>query len=180
MLSARHSLNAVLNSLTFTVTDTHTSPHDIEVDPCLERPSPSLWFPSHLKTLRFRRDTASYSVTTTKCNCRLRERRPTLSLPYDEFAGLATKCWLQQTWQLMDRHEIRIEDTSPDFLLSRANDQLLVPLFHDTGIRGHELYRVNLCRLYLQVLMISDITTGCGNKITKLAWNGQRDTTRTS
>jgi hypothetical protein len=69
----------------------------------------------------------------------------------------------------MDEHEIRIEDTSPDFPLSRANDQLLIPLFYDKGIRGYDLYRVNLCRLYLQVLTVSDVTTGCGTKITEPA-----------
>jgi hypothetical protein len=80
----------------------------------------------------------------------------------------------------MDAHQIRIEDTSPDFALSRANDQLLIPLFHEQGIRDDQLQRLNRCRLFLQVLTISDITTGCGTKITKAAWNGVRDTTRTS
>jgi hypothetical protein len=47
---------------------------------------------------------------------------PTLSLPYEDFAKLATNCWIRQTWQFMDAHQIRNEDTSPDFLLSRAND----------------------------------------------------------
>jgi hypothetical protein len=65
--------------------------------------------------------------------------------------------------------------------LSRANDQLLIPLFHETGIRDDQLHRLNLCWLFpLQVLTISDITTGCGTKITTAAWNGDRDTTRTS
>jgi hypothetical protein len=79
----------------------------------------------------------------------------------------------------MDAHQIRIEDTTPDFLLSRANDQLLIPLFHEKGIRDDHLHRLNLCRLFLQVLTIS-YQTGCGTKITKAAWKGGRDTTRTS
>jgi hypothetical protein len=74
--------------------------------------------------------------------------------------------------RFMDAHQIRIEDTTPDFLLSRANDQLLIPLFHEKGIRDDHLHRLNLCRLFLQVLTISDITTGCGTKITKAAWKG--------
>jgi hypothetical protein len=80
----------------------------------------------------------------------------------------------------MDTYQIRIEDPSPDFSLSRANDQLLIPLFHETGIRDDQLHRLNLCRPFLQVLTISDITTGCGTKITQAAWNRDRDTTRTS
>jgi hypothetical protein len=48
---------------------------------------------------------------------------PTLSLPHEDFAKLATNCWIRQTWQFMEAHQIRIEDnTSPDFVLSRAND----------------------------------------------------------
>ncbi len=69
----------------------------------------------------------------------------------------------------MAAYQIRIEDISPDFLMSRANDQLLVPLFHEKGIRDAQLRRHNPCRLFLQVLTISDITTGCGTKITKAA-----------
>jgi hypothetical protein len=72
---------------------------------------------------------------------------PTLSLPYVDFAKLATNCWIRQTWQFMDEYQIRIEDTSPAFLMSRANDQLLIPLIHEKGIRDDQLHRLNLCRL---------------------------------
>jgi hypothetical protein len=85
---------------------------------------------------------------------------PTLSLPYDDFSGLATKCWFQHTWNFMAEHQMRIEDTSPDFLMSREHDNLMITLFHAQGIRGGKLQRLNVCRLYLQVLTISDITTG--------------------
>ncbi len=64
----------------------------------------------------------------------------------------------------MAAYQIRIDDTSPDFLM--------IPLFHEKGIRDAQLRRHNPCRLFLQVLTISDITTGCGIKITKAAWNG--------
>jgi hypothetical protein len=56
--------------------------------------------------------------------------RPTLSLPYAKFSKLATNSWIRLTWQFMDAYQIRIEDTSPDFLMSRANNQPLIPLFH--------------------------------------------------
>jgi hypothetical protein len=84
---------------------------------------------------------------------------PTLSLPYADFEKLATDCWIRQTWQFMDAYRIRVEDTSPDFTLSRAKDQLLLIPFHEKGIRDDQLRRLNLCRFFLQVLTISDITT---------------------
>jgi hypothetical protein len=37
---------------------------------------------------------------------------PTLSLPCDHFSKLATQCWIRTTGQLMDKYQIRIEDTS--------------------------------------------------------------------
>jgi len=37
---------------------------------------------------------------------------PTLSLPYADFAGLATKSWLQQTWQFMDKYQRSIANTT--------------------------------------------------------------------
>jgi hypothetical protein len=104
---------------------------------------------------------------------------PTLSIPYAEFAGLATKCWLRHTWQFMDAHQVWIEDTSPEFLPSRTNDQLLVPLFHEQSIRSLQLHRINLYRLFLQVLH-SQISTGYRTMITKTAWNGERKTSQTS
>jgi hypothetical protein len=77
--------------------------------------------------------------------------RPTLSLSYADFSELAINCWIRQTWQFMDAYQIRIEDLSPDFLISRANDQLLIPLFHEQGFRDDQLHRFNLCRLFLQL-----------------------------
>jgi hypothetical protein len=54
----------------------------------------------------------------------------------------------------MHAYQMRIKDTSPDFLLRRASDQLWRPLFHGQGIRGQQLHQINLCRLFLQLFTI--------------------------
>jgi hypothetical protein len=69
-------------------------------------------------------------ASTEQLKLEIGRNGPTLSLPCAEFAGLATKCRLRHTWQFMDAYQMRIKDTSPAFLLSRDNDQLLIQLFH--------------------------------------------------
>jgi hypothetical protein len=125
-------------------------------------PSPAHWCtdPSNIKGSVFPICTRVKAIHTSNelLNTATLTRTSTVALPYAKFAGLATKYWLQQTRHFMDAYQMRIEDTSPDFLLSRANDQLLIPLFHRHGIRGQRLHRINLCRLYIQVLTIFQIS----------------------
>lgn len=100
-----------------------------------------------------------------------------LPLLYTEFAGLVTKYWLRHTWHFMDAYQMRIEDARPDFLSCRANDQLLIPLFFEQGIRGPQLHRIHLCHLFLPVFKLSDITTGSRTKIPDCMERGtQHDT----
>jgi hypothetical protein len=47
-----------------------------------------------------------------------------------------------------------------------------MPLFHKQDIRGLQLHRINLYRLFLQVLTLSDITTGYGTRIIMTAGTG--------
>jgi hypothetical protein len=64
---------------------------------------------------------------------------------------------------------------TPDFLLSRANDQLLIPLFHEKGIRDDHLHRLNLCRLFL--LPTISISQPAAEPRSQGRMEGVRDTT---
>ena len=48
-------------------------------------------------------------------------------------------------------------------------------VFHAPGISDSDAKKFNICRMYLQVFYVSDIATGDGTSIKKLAWQGERD-----
>ena len=61
----------------------------------------------------------------------------------------------------------------------RENDVFLMDTFIGQ-FSVSELKRFNCCRMYLQAMTLSDITTGDGNYISDEAWNGNLDPSRIS
>ena len=53
-----------------------------------------------------------------------------------------------------------------------VGDRYLIELFHLYGFKGKELVCLNCCRIYLQVITLSDISMANGKHITYEAWNG--------
>ena len=51
-------------------------------------------------------------------------------------------------------------------------------VFQRAGFKGGELRRLNICRMFLNVVMVADIATGCGSFISMSGWNGCIDETR--
>jgi hypothetical protein len=75
---------------------------------------------------------------------------------------LATSGWVFHTWKFVQEVGIQIRDDIKDFVPPRANDKLLVPLFGLLGFRGQELLHLNMCRLFLRVLWLSELTMADG------------------
>ena len=46
---------------------------------------------------------------------------------------------------------------------NRENGRDLMESFINSGYHGHNLAAINRCRLFLKVILLSDITTGYGN-----------------
>ena len=97
---------------------------------------------------------------------------------YDELGLLATSTWLTHTWQFLSANHMGIEDTVPELELQREGDQYLVRAFQAAGYQGASLRRLNVCRMFLQVVTVSDIATGCGRFISTSGWEGKLDDTR--
>ena len=91
---------------------------------------------------------------------------------FDEFGFLATPTWMTHTWQFLSENNMAIEDSLPELELQREGDQYLVRVFQRAGFNGRRLARLNICRLFLKVVTVSDIVTGCGQFISTLRWNG--------
>ena len=102
------------------------------------------------------------------------------SQSFAEIGKLATATWATKTWQFVSANGMRIEDKCGELLLSRERDKFLMPAFLAAGYEHDSLSRLNGCRLYLQVVSVAEIATGCGKYISSTAWSGQIDPTRTS
>ena len=97
---------------------------------------------------------------------------------YDELGSLATSTWLTHTWKFLSENHMGIEDTVPELELQREGDQYLIRVFQKAGYQGMVLRRLNRCRMFLQVVTVSDIATGCGRFVSTSGWAGKLDTTR--
>eukprot|EP00978_Attheya_sp_CCMP212_P024993 scaffold79551_cov63-Attheya_sp.AAC.2 len=82
----------------------------------------------------------------------------------------------------MDKHDIRI-DTLTDtasLQLQRDNDQFLMRGFSDGGYTGAALRNLNNCRMFLQAVTLSDISSGDGQYLLPFARHLRQPTLQTS
>ena len=98
----------------------------------------------------------------------------------DEYLPYITSCWLTSILigfpaSVAIRHKISLEVTSARLIpICRANDRHLMDDFHALRIFDNDqLYDLNLCRIYLQVMTLSNIMDGPGNWITDEAFKAQ-------
>ena len=88
------------------------------------------------------------------------------SLPYHRYQFLATYCWVKDLWFSTDKYRISLRKPHSLFTLQRENDfALMDKIVHSQKFTNHELTRINLCRLYLRVFFLSDISSGNGRGI---------------
>ena len=104
-------------------------------------------------------------------------------LQYKNWNHLLTDCWLKPTWEFRSNNNIQLQGRCPFPSLQRQHDscimQALVEKYSDKFTKG-EMCSINRCRLHLQVLFLSDIVNGQGNRVTSKAINGIRDSHRRS
>jgi hypothetical protein len=86
--------------------------------------------------------------------------------------AMISATWLKRTWKFAAQHRIELRDNLEDFKMKRIHDELLMKKFQQMGFQGQDLYKLNTCRLHLQVITISDITDGTGERVTEAAWKG--------
>ena len=86
-----------------------------------------------------------------------------------------TPSWISNTWEFLSLHSITVDVDAHKIPKKRKNDSPLMAALLQHGIDRYTLNVVNKCRQYLKIFMISDMTTGCGKKITSEAWNCQRN-----
>ena len=96
--------------------------------------------------------------------------------PYDELGDLMPYTWMTHLWEFLDNNgiELRHDIVLP---LLRQHDSFIMRRAVEAKFTFSKLDAINRCRLYLQVLTLSEIVTADGETITEKAWSGIRDST---
>jgi len=81
-----------------------------------------------------------------------------------------TESWMKHMWLATRNADIHIQIDIPDFPLNRHGDKELVRSFLQHGFRQPQLGSLHRCRMYLQVLRLSDITTATGDHLLTTNW----------
>ena len=100
---------------------------------------------------------------------------PLFSHKAKDWQVIATLSWIKNTWQFGDSNNITMVDDIQDFRLRRLHDKTIMDTFFAAGFRKGDLQAINRCRLYLKVITIADVVTGCGKKVSKSAGKGEID-----
>ena len=91
---------------------------------------------------------------------------------YATFGHLATQSWLKHLWEFCTTTNIHLVSSSPALLLAREQDQFLMLQFSKFGYKTIDRAHLNLCRLWCHAIRLSDITTGDGQRIHPIVWQG--------
>ena len=88
-----------------------------------------------------------------------------------------TDCWLKRLWCVMSTLKISFQmpQLEEDLLSSRDNDSFFMDAAVCCDFTSAQLQSLNRCRLFLQILWISDVLTGEGKRIRRAVWDGKRE-----
>jgi hypothetical protein len=95
-----------------------------------------------------------------------------------KWEAIITPSWLKFTWKFLCKNDVQLRDDISDFPPLREQDRNIMEAFSELGWPGSQIYKLNICRMFLQVITIAEITTGDGTRITHDAWTGKKDTNR--
>jgi hypothetical protein len=101
---------------------------------------------------------------------------------FDVYGPVATDTWCKHTWEFMHKHDITIAPHTNhiQLKLQRENDTFLMQTFAEAGYKGAALKNLNNCRMFLQVITLSDISSGDGQYILPFAQHLRQTTLQTS
>ena len=99
---------------------------------------------------------------------------------YDTWENCATDCWLKTVWKYCQTEDIRIDDHFPKLDLARENDEFLMQAFLDhPDVQNTDLPLLNQCRMFLNVITLSDITSADGTRLLPGVLDGKPPAQRT-
>ena len=94
------------------------------------------------------------------------------SYDYERYAGCVTHSWMKHLWLFCHTKKVELRRACLPFRHKRKHDKNLMQYFTNNGLHGYKLASINRCRLYLKVVLLSDITTGDGMYIDQSIYDG--------
>ena len=85
--------------------------------------------------------------------------------------------WVKNTWEFLLTHSFEVKAHEPSFQVPRSCDTYLMDDINELQIPSMDKSRLNLCRIYLQVLTLSHITDAGGTTLLECTMDGRRDDT---
>ncbi len=90
------------------------------------------------------------------------------------FVPCGTSTWFSQCWLYCVQQGIKIWMDIYDFQLHQSNDREIMQILLSTGFWSDELATLNCCRMFLQVIFLSDICNGMGMAVNTQFWVGEK------
>ena len=106
-----------------------------------------------------------------------------LDWTYDKIEPLMTRSWIKHTLHFLADTELRITGNKEELSLWRENDTMIMEDIlgnPGTTYTREEQQAINRCRVYLQIVTVSDMMEGSGTSILEIIWNCQREFQSTS
>ena len=138
---------------------------------------------SHVQTL------LSHMNTTTKlghlmkaqvqsCSIELGSTKHLFQLDYQKWSHLLTNCWTKSLWKFVNEYDISIQGEYDKPIKVCERDEgimdILVNELTAQNTTESEILTLNRCRLYLQVVTLSDICCSDGLSIDRAIYLGER------
>ena len=76
----------------------------------------------------------------------------------------ATRTWLTNTMEFMFHNSMYIQEETENLKLQCQKDQFIMDVVHTLKLTPRELKNINMCRIYMRVSTIADISDGFGKK----------------
>jgi hypothetical protein len=106
---------------------------------------------------------------------------PFFRLAYPTYAKWIDSTWVTDLWKFTHQTRIQIEiENQWTPTLTRQQDAVIMDTALSFNFNAFQLQCINLCRLYLRVITLSDLTTARGDQLTSYAINGERHPYQTS
>jgi len=106
---------------------------------------------------------------------------PFFQLPYQKYASWVDRTWVSSIWEFASRFKMKLDIENhwvPKVSWEKDVAIMDIALLHD--FQGGQLQMINTCRMYLQVITLSDIATAKGDRILQVVMEGKRHDQRHS
>ena len=95
-------------------------------------------------------------------------------LSYEIHEKCATPCLMKHIWKFCKEYNVFLHNHIATYSPLREKDINLMEEFASNGIHGSHLAQLNRCRMYLQVIWLSDIVEADGKCIRKESYQGKQ------